>query len=86
MPYNVYGETLAYKYNGYLSSKTITSTGKYTYSYDTSGHLVEAAWSDIGGADYSSTYSYDPRGNITAMKRWGMTDRLPDGVESNVRK
>lgn len=34
----------------------------------------------IISADYSSTYSYDPRGNITAMKRWGMTDRLPDGT------
>ena len=68
-------------YDGRISSKEWTQSGtphRYDYTYGSFGFLTKAAYS--GGApawDYSTSYSYDMRGNITSMKRNGIIDMAP---------
>lgn len=81
-------ETLLYAnglkpcYNGNISSK-VRDTGQYNYSYDACNRLTAAVFVAPQGSmsDFSASYSYDSRANITNLKRNGVIDRTPGGDE-----
>ena len=53
---------------------------RYDYTYNRNGNLVKAAYSGgEAGSDYSVEYSYGLRGEITRLKRMGITDIHPSG-------
>ena len=83
-----HSETLYYAdgstpyYNGSISAKQWHS-GRYDYTYNNAGFLTEARYtaSTQSGADFSTSYIYDNRGNMESLYRKGIIDRTPDGVE-----
>ena len=87
-PRKILSERLGYadgaspRYNGYVSSHTV-SGGKYDFVYDNTGRLSQADFTPTsGGADFSTSYTYDARGNVLSVERHGVTDRTPAGTES----
>ncbi|MCM1076944.1 MAG: DUF6443 domain-containing protein [Bacteroides sp.] len=65
-------------YNGNISAK-VTSAGRYDYAYDKSNRLTSAKFSGgSGNADFSASYSYDNRGNVTSLTRKGIIDKAID--------
>ncbi|MDE5875086.1 MAG: hypothetical protein K2H15_05520, partial [Muribaculaceae bacterium] len=65
-------EILGFDAAGRVSSKEFYG-GAYNYSYDTRGRLVSASIS--GSSDFSETYTYDDRCNMTSLVRKGVVDR-----------
>ena len=62
-------------YNGNISAKLLTD-GRYDYTYDLNNRLTAAKFSGgKNGADFSTTYTYDDRGNLTSLTRKGVIDK-----------
>ena len=87
-PHRTFAETLRYAdgrypaYNGNISSKT-TADGTYDYRYDTLNRLTDARFSAAAGKshNYSASYGYDCRTNLTSIRRRGLYDRDASGNE-----
>ncbi len=76
-----YADGATPRYNGFISSRELAST-RYDYRYDSMGRLTAAEYSSSGlhigyKPDFSTEYEYDQRGNITALRRYGVTDLVP---------
>ncbi len=70
------------RYSG-LITQTTWDGHTYDYEYDRIGRLTSAEYSHAtSSADFSTTYTYDIRGNITGLTRNGVVDRTADGVET----
>lgn len=65
-------------YNGNISAKQFTE-GRYDYTYDNHNRLITARYSDNDSAkDFSTSYFYDDRSNITTLNRKGIIDKAGD--------
>ncbi|MDE6753512.1 MAG: hypothetical protein K2J82_02755 [Muribaculaceae bacterium] len=73
LPPSRWGEILLYDGAGRLTKK-ITKSNTYNYTYDSRGRLTGAGTRKDAN-DFSVTYSYDTRSNITSLKRNGVVDR-----------
>ena len=76
-----YADGATPRYNGFISSRELAST-RYDYRYDSMGRLTAAEYSASGQLpgstpDFSTEYEYDQRGNISALRRYGVTDLVP---------
>ena len=76
-----YADGATPRYNGFISSRELASA-RYDYRYDNMGRLTAAEYSASGQLpgstpDFSTEYEYDQRGNITALRRYGLTDLVP---------
>lgn len=82
--YNViqYGGTSAARWGGDISGQTWRFPNgayqSYDFSYDKLNRLTSAAYTDSDGNDdaFSTEYSYDKHGNLTAITRNAITDDI----------
>lgn len=70
-----YADSATPCYNGNISARQFSS-GRYDYTYDNYNRLTSAMFSKgLNGADFSTAYIYDERGNITSLIRTGVIDK-----------
>lgn len=70
-----YADSATPCYNGNISARQFSS-GRYDYTYDNYNCLTSAMFSKgLNGADFSTAYIYDERGNITSLIRTGVIDK-----------
>lgn len=82
------GKTIGYAleyapcFNGNIARRA-WSEGAYRYQYDNMNRLSDALFTPVEGssADFTVSYAYDSRGNITDIMRNGVIDRT-EGVET----
>ena len=76
-----YADGTVPRYNGNISAKLLPE-GRYDYTYDGNNRLTAARFSGgLNEADFTTTYDYDDRGNITSLTRMGVIDKAA-GIET----
>jgi RHS repeat-associated protein len=88
------GTTVIPQYSGNISQVVWKVRGRekqaYTLKYDSENRMTEAIYSDIGttgtvtGNRYDEKLTYDIRGNINTLQRWGLTTSCTWGMIDNL--
>ena len=88
------GTTVTAQYGGNISQVVWKVKGRekqaYTLKYDSENRLTEAMYSDIStsgtvtGNRYDEKLTYDIRGNINTLQRWGLTTTCTWGMIDNL--
>ena len=88
------GTTVTPQYSGNISQVVWKVKGRekqaYTLKYDAENRMTKAIYSDIGktgiitGNRYDEKLTYDIRGNINTLQRWGLTATCTWGMIDNL--
>ena len=88
------GTTVTPQYGGNISQVVWKVKGRekqaYTLKYDSENRMTEAMYSDIGnsgtitGNRYDEKLTYDIRGNINTLQRWGLNGSCTWGLIDNL--